>query len=80
MLFATIPIRNFLPGSPPPGSWVDVTIVLWVVVALGVALVFGVGSWWRYGRTDGQRPAVPPADPRSSPTVAAALPTNGVSR
>ena len=28
MLFATIPIRNFFPGSPPPGSWVDVLVVL----------------------------------------------------
>ncbi len=50
MLFATIPIRNFLPGSPPPGSWVDIAVVLWVIVALGTALVFGVGTWWRYGR------------------------------
>ena len=22
------PIRNFFPGSPPPGSWVDVLVVL----------------------------------------------------
>ena len=51
MLFATVPIRTFLPGSPPPGSWVDIAVVLWVIVALGTALVFGVGTWWRYGRT-----------------------------
>jgi len=50
MLFATIPIRTFLPGSPPPGSWVDIAVVLWVIVALGTALVFGVGTWWRYGQ------------------------------
>lgn len=47
MLFATIPIRNFLPGSPPAGSWIDVTIVLWVVVALAVGLVVGVVAWRR---------------------------------
>nr|WP_232070593.1 DUF4436 family protein [Mycobacterium lacus] len=23
MLFAIVPLRNILPGSPPPGSWVD---------------------------------------------------------
>jgi len=56
MLFATIPIRNFLPGSPPAGSWVDVAVVVWVIIALIVALFFGVGSWWRFGR-DSDRPA-----------------------
>jgi hypothetical protein len=28
MLFATIPLRNLLPGSPPAGAWVDAVIVL----------------------------------------------------
>lgn len=68
MLFATIPIRNFLPGNPPPGSWVDIAVVVWVIVALGGALAFGVGAWWRYTRTPdpadpgdaiGKRPAIP---------------------
>jgi hypothetical protein len=31
MLFAIVPLRNFFPGSPPPGSWVDQAIVLWVL-------------------------------------------------
>ena len=44
LLFATIPIRNFFPGSPPPGSWVDVLVVLWVIVALGAGLVIGVAA------------------------------------
>ena len=44
MLFATIPIRNFLPGSPPPGSWVDVLVMLWVIVALTLALVIGLAA------------------------------------
>jgi hypothetical protein len=50
MLFATIPLRNFLPGNPPPGSWVDAVIVLWVIVGLVAALVIYVAAWWRAGR------------------------------
>jgi hypothetical protein len=45
MLFATIPLRNFLPGSPPPGAWVDAVIVLWVIVALVAALGLYVLAW-----------------------------------
>jgi len=29
MLFAVVPLRNALPGSPAFGSWIDLTIVLW---------------------------------------------------
>jgi hypothetical protein len=45
MLFATVPLRNFLPGSPPPGAWVDAVIVLWVIVALVIALALYVLAW-----------------------------------
>ncbi len=45
-----LPARFPATGSPPPGSWVDIAVVLWVIVALGTALVFGVGTWWRFGR------------------------------
>jgi hypothetical protein len=45
MLFATIPLRNFLPGSPPAGAWVDAVIVLWVIVALVTALALYVLAW-----------------------------------
>ncbi|WP_322409672.1 DUF4436 family protein [Microbacterium invictum] len=45
MLFATIPLRTFLPGSPPIGSWVDFLIVLWVVAGLVAALVVYVLGW-----------------------------------
>ena len=45
MLFAVIPLRNFLPGSPPAGSWVDAVIVLWVIVALVAALALYVLAW-----------------------------------
>jgi hypothetical protein len=45
MLFAVIPLRNFLPGSPPPGAWVDAVVVLWVIVALVAALGLYVLAW-----------------------------------
>jgi hypothetical protein len=47
MLFAVIPLRNFLPGSPPPGSWVDQAVVLWVLIALVVAMSLFVVAWVR---------------------------------
>jgi hypothetical protein len=45
MLFATIPIRNFFPGSPPPGSWVDVLVTLWVIVALALVLIVALAAF-----------------------------------
>jgi hypothetical protein len=48
MLFATIPLRTFLPGSPPIGSWVDFTIVLWVIGALIAGLAIYVAAWLRW--------------------------------
>ncbi len=50
MLFATIPIRNFFPGSPPPGSRVDVLVVLWEIVALTLALVIGLAAFVTHPR------------------------------
>lgn len=52
MLFATIPLRSFLPGSPPIGSWVDYLIVLWVIAGLVVALALFVVAWLRFGPAD----------------------------
>ena len=49
MLFATVPLRNFLPGAPPAGSWIDATITLWVVVALVGSLGLYVAAWWQRG-------------------------------
>ena len=60
LLFATMTIRNFLPGAPPAGSWVDIAVVIWVMIALTVALFFGVGSWWRFTRS--QAPGEPGGD------------------
>jgi hypothetical protein len=50
VLFAIIPIRNFLPGSPPAGAWIDQALVLWVLIALVVAMILYFVTWYR--RTD----------------------------
>src|ERR1700753_3321909 len=47
MLFAVVPLRNALPGSPVFGSWIDLTIVLWVLVALVLSMLIYVAAWWR---------------------------------
>jgi hypothetical protein len=47
MLFAVVPLRNALPGSPVFGSWIDLTIVLWVLVALVVSMLLFIAAWWR---------------------------------
>jgi hypothetical protein len=47
MLFAVIPIRNFLPGAPPPGAWVDQALVLWVLIALVGAMALYMVTWYR---------------------------------
>lgn len=47
LLFAVVPLRNFLPGSPPPGSLVDQTIVLWVLIGLVTAMSLFIFAWWR---------------------------------
>jgi hypothetical protein len=46
-LFAIIPIRNFMPGAPPPGAWIDQILVLWVLVALTGAMVVYFVAWHR---------------------------------
>lgn len=53
MLFAVVPLRNALPGSPPFGGWVDITIVLWVLVVLVVSMLLYIACWWRHLRPDG---------------------------
>jgi len=46
-LFAIVPLRNLLPGSPPPGSWIDQALVLWVLIGLAVAMTLFIVAWWR---------------------------------
>jgi hypothetical protein len=59
MLFATIPLRTFLPGSPPIGSWVDYTVVLWVVAGLVLSLVIYVAAWLKWSPPGGAAPRAP---------------------
>jgi Domain of unknown function (DUF4436) len=47
MLFAVVPLRNFLPGNPPLGSWIDQAVVLWVLIGLVVAMTLFILAWWR---------------------------------
>lgn len=48
MLFAVMPLRNALPDPPPFGSWIDVTVVLWVIVVLVISMTLYVSCWWRH--------------------------------
>ncbi|ORW67105.1 hypothetical protein AWC23_22835, partial [Mycobacterium saskatchewanense] len=48
MLFAIVPLRNILPGSPPFGSWVDQALVLWVLIGLVTAMALFILAWWRH--------------------------------
>jgi hypothetical protein len=48
-LFAIVPLRTILPGSPPPGAWIDQAIVEWVLIALAVAMSLYVLAWVRQG-------------------------------
>jgi Domain of unknown function (DUF4436) len=48
-LFAIVPLRNILPGAPPPGAWIDRAIVQWVLIALATAMSLYIFSWVRQG-------------------------------
>src|SRR5580693_7071519 len=48
-LFAIVPLRNILPGAPPPGSWIDQAIVQWVLIALVTAMTLYILAWVRQG-------------------------------
>ncbi len=50
MLFAVVPLRNILPGSPPAGSWIDQAVVIWVLIALATALVLYIAAWYRHSK------------------------------
>jgi hypothetical protein len=52
MLFAVVPLRSALPGSPPIGGWIDITVVLWVLVVLVVSMLIYIACWWRHLRPD----------------------------
>lgn len=56
MLFALIPLRNFLPGAPPLGSWIDVLVFFWVEVIIMLALLVFIATWLRDGRASDHPP------------------------
>jgi hypothetical protein len=47
MLFAVVPLRNILPGSPPTGGWIDQALVLWVLVALAASMGMFIAAWYQ---------------------------------
>jgi hypothetical protein len=59
MLFAVIPLRNAVPDAPPIGSWIDVTITLWVVVVLVMSMLLYVLCWWRHLKPEPPPPVKP---------------------
>jgi hypothetical protein len=63
MLFAVVPLRNALPGSPPFGGWVDITIVLWVLVVLVLSMLLYIACWWRHLRPEAETPPAPAESP-----------------
>jgi uncharacterized protein DUF4436 len=52
MLFAVVPLRNALPGAPPFGGWIDITLVLWVLVVLVISMLLYIACWWRHLRPE----------------------------
>lgn len=44
-LFAIVPLRNILPGAPPPGSMIDQALVQWVLLALVTAMALYIYSY-----------------------------------
>lgn len=63
MLFATVPIRSFFPGSPPIGSWIDFTVVLWAVVGLSIGLGLYIHAWSVHTREMSAPVPASPGDP-----------------
>jgi Domain of unknown function (DUF4436) len=48
-LFAIVPLRNILPGAPPPGSMIDQALVQWVLLALASAMALYIYAYIRQG-------------------------------
>jgi hypothetical protein len=57
MLFAVVPLRNALPDAPPIGSWIDVTVTLWVIVVVVLSMLIYISCWWRHLKPEPDKPA-----------------------
>lgn len=51
VLFALPPLRNSMPGDPPPGTVVDLVAFYWSIAAVAVTLLLLMASWLRETRT-----------------------------
>lgn len=49
LLFAMPALRNLLPGAPPIGSWIDILVFFWAVMAVMISLASFVIYWLRNG-------------------------------
>lgn len=58
LLFALVPLRNFLPGAPPIGAWIDVLVFYWVILALMFSMALFTYTWLRdRGHLPGEKKA-----------------------
>ena len=80
MLFAVMPLRNALPEAPPFGSWIDVTIVMWVIVVLAISMALYISCWWTHLRPEPRKSRHPyaakPPEPVQPASYAAKLATS----
>ena len=79
MLFALIPLRNFLPGAPPVGSWMDILVFFWVLFGLMASIVIFIGSWLKFSRPPeyALRSGMQYPDPQDLPPALAKKPEEG---
>jgi hypothetical protein len=47
LLFATVPLRNAMPGAPPIGALIDVLVFFWAVTLIALSLVTVLVTWIR---------------------------------
>ncbi len=45
LLFAIVPLRLALPGSPPIGVWLDVLVFFWAVAVVMLSLLWWIKIW-----------------------------------
>ncbi|MCB1283054.1 MAG: DUF4436 domain-containing protein [Microthrixaceae bacterium] len=67
VLFALPPLRDSLPGSPPPGTLLDFVAFYWAVGITGITLITTVGVWLQRAKPEVVAPpAVKKLDAKSN--------------